>query len=433
MKKRRIGNSNKNNKNSVDDIKNKVLKEIRKELMASGKELEHTNEDDNIKSTPVSESNLNNDIANTHKKRGRKKKEAELTKETEPSEKNEPSKENESLSVEDGTDYSQIKEPKSLKLKRAKKAKNDEFYTDCSEIEKELAHYTEHFKDKTVLCNCDDPYYSEFWKYFKVRFKTLELKKLIGTHYDNKNLPSYAIEFSRDERYTLSYDDSKKLRERYNTIDFDLDNISDCKIHWLNGDGDFRSAECLEYLKECDIVVTNPPFSLFREFISVMSSHSKKFVTIGDLNSVAYKEVFKLIMSNRIWSGYSHPKEFRIKFDGRDTRKFGNKMWFTNLEIKKRYEDLILYKTYNTVDYTKYDNYDAINVDKVKDIPIDYDGVIGVPISFIDKYNPNQFEIVGTNLRGLNNIEIAGSSTSDPMVNGKTKYKRIFIKHKLSS
>lgn len=422
MKKRRIGNSNKNNKNSVDDIKNKVLKDIRKELMAGIKKSEHSGKADDIESTPVNEPTAKDNIANTLKKRGRKKKGAELIKETDSI------KEDDSLSVEDDIDYSQIKEPKSLKLKRAKKAKNDEFYTDCSEIEKELAHYTEHFKDKVVLCNCDGPYYSEFWKYFKARFKTLELKRLIGTHYDNENLPSYAIEFSRDERYSLSYEDSKKLRERYNTIDFDLNNIRDCKIHWLNGDGDFRSEECLEYLKKCDIVVTNPPFSLFREFISVMNNHSKKFVTIGDLNSVAYKEVFKLIMSNRIWSGYSHPKEFRIKFDGGDTRKFGNKMWFTNLEIKKRYEDLILYKTYNTVDYTKYDNYDAINVDKVKDIPIDYDGVIGVPISFIDKYNPDQFEIVGLTLKSFSGEYYTGGlDTENPVVNGVAKYRRMLI------
>ena len=191
-----------------------------------------------------------------------------------------------------GVDYSQIKESKNLKLTRAKKAKNDEFYTDYSEIEKELAHYTEHFKDKIILCNCDDPYYSEFWKYFKARFETLELKKLIGTHYDNKNLPSYSIEFSRDERYSLSYKDSETLKERYNANNFELDSISDCKIHWLNGDGDFRSEECLKYLKECDIVVTNPPFSLFREFVSLLDSSGKKFIMLGNNNVLTYKEFF---------------------------------------------------------------------------------------------------------------------------------------------
>ena len=332
-----------------------------------------------------------------------------------------------------GVDYSQIKEKKNNKLNKARKAKNDEFYTRLCDVENELAHYTEHFKDKVVLCNCDDPYYSEFWKYFKDRFETLELKKLIGTHYDNKNLPSYAIEFSRDEKYTLSYRDSETLRELYSATAFDLDSISDCKIHWLNGNGDFRSEECLKYLKECDIVVTNPPFSLFGEFIGVMNIHSKKFITIGDLNSITYKEVFPLILSNKIWSGYSHPKEFNTKFNGGDIRKFGNKMWFTNLEIKKRYEDLILYKEYSLEDYPKYDNYDAINVDKVKDIPLDYYGVMGVPITFLDKYNPNQFEIVGWTIKGMCNVEFKDLGTSNPMICGKSKYKRLFIKRKISN
>lgn len=332
-----------------------------------------------------------------------------------------------------GVDYSQIKKPKNAKLTNARKAKNDEFYTRLCDVENELKHYTEHFKDKTVLCNCDDPYYSAFWKYFKARFEVLELKKLIGTHYDNKNLPSYAIEFSRDEKYTLSYRDSETLRERYSATAFDLDSISDCKIHWLNGDGDFRSEECLKYLKECDIVVTNPPFSIFGEFIGAMNAHSKKFVAIGDLKSITYKEVFPLILSNKIWSGYSHPKEFNTKFDGGDIRKFGNKMWFTNLEIKKLYEDLILYKAYSETDYPKYDNYDAINVDKVKDIPIDYDGVMGVPITFLDKYSPNQFEIVGWTIKGMCNVEFKDLGTSNPMICGKSKYKRIFIKRKISN
>ena len=333
-----------------------------------------------------------------------------------------------------GVDYSQIKRPKNEKLTNARKAKNDEFYTRLCDVENELKHYTEHFKDKTVLCNCDDPYYSAFWKYFKDRFEVLELKKLIGTHYDNKNLPSYAIEFSRDEKYTLSYRDSETLRERYSATAFDLDSISDCKIHWLNGNGDFRSEECLKYLKECDIVVTNPPFSIFGEFIGVMNAHSKKFVAIGDLNSITYKEVFPLILSNKIWSGYSHPKEFNTKFDGGDIRKFGNKMWFTNLDIKKRYEDLILYKTYNGIDYPKYDNYNAINVDKVKDIPKDYYEVMGVPITFLDKHNPDQFEIVGcTYSWASGNIKIDGYKDYTPSINGVLKYKRLFIKRKHSN
>lgn len=186
-------------------------------------------------------------------------------------------------------------------------------------------------------------------------------------------------------------------------------------------------------MNECDIVVTNPPFSIFGEFISAMNAHSKKFVAIGDLNSITYKEVFPLILSNKIWSGYSHPKEFNTKFDGGDIRKFGNKMWFTNLEIKKLYEDLILYKEYSLEDYPKYDNYDAINVDKVKDIPLDYYGVMGVPITFLDKYNPNQFEIVGWTIKGMCNVEFKDLGTSNPMICGKSKYKRLFIRRKLSN
>lgn len=350
-----------------------------------------------------------------------------------------------------GVDYSQIKKPKNEKLNKARKVKNDEFYTDYSEIEKELAHYIEHFKDKIVLCNCDDPYYSEFWKYFKVRFKTLGLKKLIGTHYDNENLPSYAIEFSRDERYSLSYEDSQKLKNRYNTTDSELDSISDCKINWLNGDGDFRSEECLKYLKECDIVVTNPPFSLFREFISLLESFDKKFIILGNNNVITYSSFFPLILSNRVWAGFGFnkvmkfimPDSYELKGNGYidkdDGRKRGfvpSMSWFTNLPIKKRKEDLILYKTYNKTDYPKYDNYDAINVDKVKDIPIDYGGVMGVPVTFIDKYNPDQFEILGCDerqSRGFSNGILKSEyeyGIKQPLVGGNKKYKRLFIRRK---
>lgn len=350
-----------------------------------------------------------------------------------------------------GVDYSQIKESKNLKLTRAKKAKNDEFYTDYSEIEKELAHYTEHFKDKIILCNCDDPYYSEFWKYFKVRFEVIGLKKLIGTHYDNKNLPSYAIEFSRDERYSLSYKDSETLKKRYNANNFDLDNISDCKIHWLNGDGDFRSEECLKYLKECDIVVTNPPLSLFKEFIGIVVNYNKKFLILGTNNVVTYKNFFPLLLSNKVWAGFTFnkvmdfvmPDKYELTGNGyidKDGKKHGfvsSMSWFTNLEIKKRYEDLILYREYSREDYPKYDNYDAINVDRVKDIPVNYDGVMGVPVTFIDKYNPNQFEIVGcteSECRGASNgLWDESSGICQALVNGEKKYKLLFIRRKLSN
>ena len=392
MRKRKI-------KSSVNDIINKVIREIRKELMASTKEPEPSNVDDTIAES-IAEPMIKDEIVNTLKKRGRKKKVAEPTKETD------------SLSVEDDIDYSKIKEPKNLKLTRARKAKNDEFYTRLCDVENELWHYKEHFKDKIVLCNCDDPTWSAFWKYFHINFGLLGLKKLIGTHYEKEKPNSYAVVYEGGND----------------------DNTNDSKEINLEGNGDFRSAECIEYLKECDIVVTNPPFSLLREFIDTLTKHSKNFVIVGDLNSITYKQVFPLILSNKIWSGYSHPKEFSTRFGGGDIRKFGNKMWFATLEIKKRYEDLILYKTYNLIDYPKYDNYDAINVDKVKDIPIDYNGVIGVPITFIDKYNPNQFEILGcteSEYRGASNgIWNESSGVGQALVNGKKKYQRIFIRRK---
>lgn len=418
MKKRRIKSSNKNNKNSnkntknsVDDIKNKVLKEIRKELMA--KKSEHTNEDDNIETsnkandidvTPINETNIKDNMANTPKKRGRKKKETESIKDTDPI------KETDSLSVEDDIDYSQIKEPKNAKLTRARKAKNDEFYTRLCDVENELKHYSEHFKDKVVLCNRDDPTWSAFWKYFHLNFSVLELKKLIGTHFENKEPNSYAVV------YKGGNDANTDATE---TIP-------------LVGNGDFRSAECLKYLKECDIVVTNPPFSLFGEFIGVIRSYSKMFLVVGNKNAITYKGIFDLIRDNRVWLGYSNISILDLP-DGTERKDGGLSRWFTNLETKKRYEDLILYKTYNETDYPTYDNYDAINVDKVKDIPIDYDGIMGVPITFLDKYNPNQFEIVGWTIKGMCNIGFKDLGTSNPMIYGKSKYKRLFIKRKLSN
>lgn len=393
MRKRKI-------KSSVNDIINKVIREIRKELMASTKEAEPSSGVDNTRTEPVVEPMIKDEIVNTPKKRGRRKKVAE------------PTKESDSLSVEDGIDYSKIKEPKNLKLTRARKAKNDEFYTRLCDVENELRHYSEHFKDKIVLCNCDDPTWSAFWKYFHINFGLLGLKKLIGTHYEKEKPNSYAVVYEGGND----------------------DNTNDAKEINLEGNGDFRSAECIEYLNECDIVATNPPFSLLREFIDTLTKHSKNFVIVGDLNSITYKQVFPLILSNKVWSGYSHPKEFSTKFDGGDIRKFGNKMWFATLEIKKRYEDLILYKTYNPIDYPKYDNYDAINVDRVKDIPVDYDGIIGVPITFIDKYNPNQFEILGcteSEYRGASNgIWNESSGVGQALVNGKKKYQRLFIRRK---
>lgn len=273
-------------------------------------------------------------------------------------------------------------------LHKAKVAKNDEFYTQLTDIEKELKHYKEHFKDKVVLCNCDDPTWSAFWEYFHLNFKELGLKKLVSTHYEHS-------EFKRDLFHLNPTED--EITKSYK-MEYEGGNDNDCSVGtrtFLKGDGDFRSPECIEILKECDIVVTNPPFSLFREFIATMVEYDKKFAVIGNKNSLTYKEVFPLFKENKLWMGYNSPNEFSTP-DGTITKQVtGLCRWFTNLDVAKRHEKLILCKTYNPKEYPKYDNYDAINVDKVVDIPVDYDGVMGVPITFLDKFNPDEFEILG--------------------------------------
>ena len=266
-------------------------------------------------------------------------------------------------------------------LSSAKSAKNDEFYTQLADIENELRHYREHFRGKVVFLNCDDPAESNFWKYFSLSFEHLGLRSVIATHYETDK-PSYKLEITGDVNR-----DGKTNR---------LDTIKTP----LKQNGDFRSPECIEILKASDIVCTNPPFSLFRAYIAQLVEHNKKFLVIGNLNAITYKEIFKLIKENKIWLGHTSPKEFGILVgepSSKPTQKFGNICWFTNLEIKKRNEELILHRTYkgNEAAYPKYDNYDAINVNKVADIPVDYYGVMGVPITFLDKYNPDQFEILG--------------------------------------
>lgn len=258
-------------------------------------------------------------------------------------------------------------------LHKAKDAKNDEFYTQLTDVAKELMHYKAHFKDKIVLCNCDDPTWSAFWKYFHLNFAELGLKKLISTHYDREEA-TYKMEYTGGD-----------------------DNDIEVGVKTpLDGNGDFRNKECLELLDECDIVVTNPPFSLFREYVAVLMEHEKKFLIIGNKNAITYKEFFPLLKDDEVWIGCTNVKEF-LQPDG-STKKFGNIGWFTNLDVAKRHEKLILWKHYTSEEYPKYDNYDAINVDKVSEIPCDYDGVMGVPITFLDKYNPEQFEIVGMDL-----------------------------------
>ena len=306
-------------------------------------------------------------------------------------------------------------------LQQARKNKNDEFYTQLPDIENELKHYHAHFKGKTVLCNCDDPRISNFFHYFSYNFEHLGLKKLITTCYKSQ------------ERDLFSQNDSEHaiyLEYTGNKTGGRVPKPEEIGIKRLKGDGDFRSPECIELLKGADIVVTNPPFSLFREYIAILMLYEKKFIIIGNQNAITYKDVFPLLKNNKVWPGYNHVKEF-LQSDG-NIKKFGNIQWFTNLDISKRHEKLILYKKYNPADYPKYDNYDAINVDKVADIPCDYDGVMGVPITFLDKYNPEQFEIIGaTESEGKGfsqGLWISDSKIAQPMVNQIKRYKRLFIR-----
>ena len=256
-------------------------------------------------------------------------------------------------------------------LRKAKNVKNDEFYTQLTDVEKELMHYKEHFKDKVVFCNCDDPTWSAFWKYFHLNFEHLELKKLISTHYDRTE-PTYKMEYEGG----------------------DDENIEAGVKTPLEGNGDFRNVECIELLREADIVVTNPPFSIAREdYIPQLFEYEKDFLIIGDLNWVTYKSIFPLLKDNKMWFGYNTVKEF-VQPSG-EIKKFGNKLWYTNLDIKKRHEKLILWKNYVPEDYPCFDEIPSvINVNKVSEIPCDYNDIMAVPITFLDKYNPEQFEII---------------------------------------
>ena len=309
-----------------------------------------------------------------------------------------------------------------VSMSAAIKAKNDEFYTLLTDIEKEMRHYRKHFKGKTVLCNCDDPFESNFFKYFVLNFNRLELKKLIATCYATSPIAGQQLslfdvvggeEEQRNKPYkavvTKVYDvtgdggvDMFDVAELFKTHENELTE--------LEGDGDFRSDECLALLDEADIVVTNPPFSLFREYVATLMEHDKKFIIIGNSNAITYKEVFPLIMQNKLWLGVTRSGTgsmwFRIMDDfpvksgqkvenGVRYQTIGNSAWFTNLDVKKRHEEMILVKRYTPDDYPRYDNYDAIEVSKILDIPLDYSGVMGVPITFLGKYNPDQFEIVG--------------------------------------
>jgi len=275
---------------------------------------------------------------------------------------------------------------RNLNLNKAKIIKNDEFYTQITDIKKELMHYKIYFKNKIVFCNCDNPEYSAFWEYFHINFKEFGLRKLVSTHYD-KTKAVYKME------YTGGNDENVTAGVKTN----------------LKSNGDFRNPECLKLLEECDIVVTNPPFSLFREYIAVLMEYKKQFLIIGSGNAITYKEIFPLIKNNLMWLGITRqgtgnmwfripddtPERARQKIkNGIRYQNIGNSCWFTNMNVEYRHKQLILSKHYIPENYPKYDNYDVINVNKVIDIPCDYDGVMGVPITFLGKYNPEQFEII---------------------------------------
>ena len=350
-------------------------------------------------------------------------------------------------------------------LSAAKKAKNDEFYTRMTDIEHELVHYRKHFKGKVVLCNCDDPFESNFFKYFALNFNPLGLKKLIATCYSGSPIAGgeYQPSLFDDDvdentgRHRRAYkavvnafrdttgDGGLDMDDIRNLLDSGENELTELHGDGTYGAGDFRSKECLELLDEADIVVTNPPFSLFREYVATLMEHGKKFVIVGNQNAITYKEAFPLLRDDRLWLGYNKVKEFvvpsadhpergNIVTDGKGglIAKFGNICWYTNLDIKKRHEDLLLYRRYkeDPSRYPKYDNYDAIEVSKVKDIPEDYYGVMGVPITFMDSYNPEQFELVGCSYNYGRPKEWPEDTDMAPTVGGKNLYKRLFIRRR---
>lgn len=359
---------------------------------------------------------------------------------------------------------------KNSQLSNAKKAKNDEFYTQLTDIEKELRHYRKHFNGKTIFCNCDDPFESNFFKYFVLNFNRLGLKKLIATCYATSPIANQQLSLFD----VLGGDEANKNKPYKAVVNKIYDATGDGGIDMLDvaelfktkeneltqlvGDGDFRSEECLDLLKEADIVVTNPPFSLFREYVDVLMTYKKDFIIVGSKNALTYKEIFPLLKENKMWLGngfangnaYFKVIEPALNYakgvydPATGLVKFRNCTWFTNLDIKKRHEDLILIKKYKSEAYPKYDNYEAINVDKVAEIPYDYEGVMGVPITFMDKYNPEQFDIIGLlqsstdeqagipNLRYYNDFRemrqdmsytnaSGGKANGNPVLKGKSK------------
>lgn len=326
--------------------------------------------------------------------------------------------------------------PKNANLADARRNRKDEFFTQLVDIERELMHYKEHFRGKTVLCNCDDPRVSNFFVYFSRNFEALGLKRLITTCYKNQHADLFSEQKSDKAVYLIYDGDTNGNR---------LPDTEEIAVLQMQGDGDFRSEECVELLKQADIVVTNPPFSLFREYVAQLIKYDKKFLIIGHQNAITYKEIFPLLKENKIWLGYgfkggaghfySNYEDTATAGDHREGMiRVSGVTWFTNLEHHKRHEELVLYKHYNPNEYPTYDNYDAIEVGKSSDIPCDYDGVMGVPITFMNKYNPTQFTIIGcTESEGKgfsNGLWKEDSKIAQPLVDGKRVYKRIFIRRR---
>jgi len=350
-------------------------------------------------------------------------------------------------------------------LHKAKDAKNDEFYTQLPDIENELKHYKGQFRGKVVYCNCDDPFESNFFKYFAANFNALGLKKLITASYVKSpivggQLPLFEMEGLKPSGKEPFRIEIKEVTDINNDGAINLKDVEYLLKHdkntatTLRDNGDFHSDECVKLLKKADIVVTNPPFSLFREYVEQLIKFDKKFLILGDLNAITYKEIFKLIKENKLWLGYDNggtkwfqvPDDYDIKTESRKKIVNGVKyfsmgriLWFTNLDTTKRHGKLNLYKKYTSKEYPKYDNYNAIEVSKTADIPMNYNGKIGVPITFIDKYSPEQFEIIGllADKREKSEALIQGTPTYldeqhkkyvGAIVNGKATYARIIIK-----
>lgn len=349
---------------------------------------------------------------------------------------------------------SNTKKTLNTSLNKAAKAKKDEFYTQLVDIEKELKHYKERFRDSVVYCNCDDPFESNFFKYFAANFNALGLKKLITTSYAKSpivggQLPLFEVEGLKPKGKEPFKIEINEVPDADGDGAIDLDDVKHLLKHNKNtatplqGNGDFRSDECVELLKQADVVVTNPPFSLFREYIEQLMEHDKKFLILGSQSAILYKGVFKFIKENKLWLGYDNggtkwfqvPDDYDIQTESRIKIENGVKyfsmgsiVWFTNLDTTKRHEELTLYKKYSPEEYPKYDNYDAIDVSKYLDIPMDFEGVMGVPITFLDKYNPKQFEILGSN-RGVDQ-DPNGVYGKGSYLNGKETFKRLFIRNK---